>query len=94
MNKMQSYTTPGTPRFKIVRATDELEIIYANFQSRFRSCVVMLLYLIKHLRPDIANVVRELAIYMGGANLVAYKEVLIFIRFVLDTQLFCLKMEP
>ena len=71
---MKSYTTPATPRFKIVMPTSELEAIEADMQSRYRSGVGMLLYLIKHSRPDIANVVRELSKCMDGATLAAYKE--------------------
>jgi hypothetical protein len=90
--KIQSYTTmPRTSRFKIVRPTNELEMIEADLQSILRSGVGMLLCLIKHSRQDIANVVRELAKCMDGATLSAYKKILSVIRFVLDTQLFCLK---
>jgi hypothetical protein len=32
------------------------------------------LYLVKYLRPDLANVVRELSKCMDGASLAAYKE--------------------
>jgi hypothetical protein len=53
----------------------------------------MLLYLIKYSRSDIANVVRELAQFMDGTILAPYKEMLRFIRFGLETPLFCLKME-
>jgi hypothetical protein len=67
VNKMQSYTTPGTP----LRPTNNLEFIEANLQSRFRSVVGMLLYLIKNSRPDITNVVRELAKWMDDATLAA-----------------------
>jgi hypothetical protein len=52
----------------------------------------MLLYLIKHSRPDIENVLRELSKCMDGAILAGYKEMLIVIRFVFYTQLFCLKI--
>jgi hypothetical protein len=38
-------------------------------------------------------VVRELSKCMDGATLVACKKMLIVIRFVLDIQLFCLKMK-
>jgi hypothetical protein len=34
----------------------------------------MLLYLVKHLRPDIANVIRELSKMMDGATPAAFKE--------------------
>jgi hypothetical protein len=90
----KSYTSPGTPSFKIVRSTNELEVIKDDLQLRFRSVISILLYLVKHSRPDIANVVRELAKFMDGATLVAYKEMLRVIRFALDTQSFCWKMEP
>jgi hypothetical protein len=33
VNKMQSYYTTGTPQFKILRPTNELEIIKADLQS-------------------------------------------------------------
>jgi hypothetical protein len=71
-----------------------LEGIKADLQPRFRSGVGMLLYLIKHSRADISNVVRELSRCMDGATLAAYKEMLRVIRFVFDTQLFCLEMDP
>jgi hypothetical protein len=56
--------------------------------------VGILLYLIKYSRPDIANLVRKLDKCIDGATLAAYKEMLRVIRFLLDTKLFCLKMEP
>ena len=54
----------------------------------------MLLYLIKYLRPDLANVVRELSKCMDGASLAAYKEMQRVIKFVLDTRMHCLKLQP
>jgi hypothetical protein len=93
VNKMQRYTTPRTRQFKIVRPTNELKAFEADLQSRFRLGVGTLLYSIKHSRPDIVNVVRELDKCMDGGTLVAYKEMSRIIRCVLDTQLFCLKME-
>jgi hypothetical protein len=60
---MKHYSTPGTPRFKIVRPNDEMDGVDAMMQSRYRSGVGMLLYLIKHSRPDIANVVRVIKVY-------------------------------
>jgi hypothetical protein len=63
-------------------------------QSRYRSGVGMLLYLIKYSRPDIANVVRELPRCMDGANLATFKEMLRVIKFVLNTKEYCLKLAP
>jgi hypothetical protein len=64
-----------------VRTKNYLEVIKAILQSRFRSVVgKILIYLIKHSRPDIANMVRELAKFIDGATLVAYREVSRVIR--------------
>jgi hypothetical protein len=42
------YKTPGTPRFKIICPENDEDIIEPNLQSRYRSGVGMLLYLIKY----------------------------------------------
>ena len=54
----------------------------------------VLLHLVKHSRPDIANPVRELLKSMDKANQGAYKELMRVIKFVLDTRSFGLKIEP
>ena len=54
----------------------------------------MLLYLIKHSRPDIANPTRELSKVMDGATKAAMKEMKRIIKFVLDTKEWGLKIEP
>jgi hypothetical protein len=94
VSNLSDYGTLGTPRFKIVRPTDKTEKIDANLQSKYRSGVGMLIYLIKYSRPDLANVVRELSKCMDGANLATYKEMLRVVKFVLDTKDYCLKLNP
>ena len=54
----------------------------------------MLLYLVKHSRPDIANPVRELSKVLDGATSAAFKEMLRIIKYVLDTKTLGLKLEP
>lgn len=54
----------------------------------------MLLYLVKHSRPDIANPVRELSKCNTGATPAALKELKRVIRFVLNTKDFGLKLKP
>jgi hypothetical protein len=54
---LSSYATPGTPRFKVVKSNDVVEIIKVDKQSRYLSGVGILLYLIKYSRTDIANIV-------------------------------------
>jgi hypothetical protein len=83
---------PGTPRFKIVRPTDETEKIDGNLQSKYRFGMGMLLYLIKYSRLDLANVVRELSKCMDGANLAAYKEMLRVVKFFWYAKDYCLKL--
>jgi hypothetical protein len=60
-------------------------------QSQYRSSFGMLLYLIKHSRPDLVNIVRELSKCMDGASIAAYKKMIRVIRFALDTRDTCLK---
>ena len=54
----------------------------------------MLLYLVKHSRPDIANPVRELSKVLDGATEEAFKEMLRVIKYVLDTKSWGLKIQP
>ncbi len=88
------YKTPGTPQTGIVQPKEEDLLIGEHQQEMYRSGVGMLLYLVKHSRPDIANAVRELSKCMTGANAAAYKELLRVIKFVLDTRDYGLKLAP
>jgi hypothetical protein len=54
----------------------------------------MLLYVIKHSRHDLANVVRELSKCMDDANVTSYQEIIISIKFLLDARDTCLKLKP
>ena len=54
----------------------------------------MLLYLVKHSCPNLANVTRELSKANDGANPAAYKELLHVIKYVLNMKNLVLKIEP
>ena len=54
----------------------------------------MLLYLVKHSRPDISNAVRELSKCMDRADYDAFKELRRVVKYVLDTPDYGLKIEP
>ena len=54
----------------------------------------MLLFLIKHSRPDLCNAVRELSKCLDGPTEAAYVEMLRVIKYVLDTKLRGLKIDP
>jgi hypothetical protein len=84
IKKMRKYLTPGTPRFKIQKFTDDLEVINDDFQRKYRSGVGMLLYLTKYSRPDISNI----------ASWSSYQELLRVIKFIDGTKSFGLKVMP
>ena len=58
----------------IVRPTSDDEKVSLEEQALYQSGVGMLLYLVKHSRPDIANMVQELSKCMDGATRAAKKE--------------------
>ena len=94
VSKRQVYRTPGTPGLGLIKVKEEKDKIDHDKQSRYRTGVGMLLYLIKHSRPDLVNAVRELSKCLDGASEAAYKEMLRVIKFVLDTKLKGLKIDP
>ena len=61
-----AYKTPGTPHQTITR--DVAVKISDDDQKLYQSGVGMLLWLVKHSRPDIANAVRELTKVLDGAS--------------------------
>ena len=92
VKNLQTYKTPGTPGGSILRTT-EMKITPEQ-QKIYRSGVGMLLYLVKHSRPDIANAVRELSKALDGTSPAAYKELMRVLKFVLDTRNMSLKIQP
>jgi hypothetical protein len=96
VDNLQKYRTPGTPGLRVTRpAKDEPNTtVSEEDKTLYKSGVGMLLYLVKHSRPDIANVVRELSKMMDGATPAAFKELKRTIKFVLDTRTFGLRIEP
>jgi hypothetical protein len=92
VKNFQRYKTPGTPGGSILRNTDMK--IGPEEQKIYRSGVGMLLYLVKHSRPDIANAVRELSKALDGTSPAAYKELMRVLKYVLDTKNLSLKMHP
>ena len=71
VSNLQTYRTPGTPNQGIIR-TKEAEMkdkLDAETHALYRSGVGMLLYLVKHSRPDSASSVRELSKVLDRPNL-------------------------
>jgi hypothetical protein len=92
VEKFQDYRTPGTPGEHVMRNI-ELKVD-AEKHSIYRSGVGMLLYLVKHSRPDIANAVRELTKALDGPSHAAYKEFLRVVKHTIDTKNLALKIAP
>ena len=88
----QMYLTPGTPHLRITREIQQP--LSKEDQKMYRSGVGMLLYLVKHSRPDLANCVRELTKNMDKASEAALKEMKRVIKYVLDTAEYGLRMYP
>ena len=91
--KVRNNKTPGTPRFVSIKTTED-DKISDEKQERFRSGIGMLMYLVKHSRPDIANPVRELSKRLDGANQGQYLEMLRIIKFVINTKEKGLNIRP
>jgi len=91
---IQNYTAPGTPGFKLAKASDESEMIDDNLQSRFHTGAGQLMLLIMHSRPNLMSVVRELSKALGKATEATYKELLHCVKFVLGAQFKGLKLSP
>ena len=93
INDVWSHKTPGTPKFLIMRPTEDYEKISMEDQRIYCSCVGMLLYLVKHSQPDLANMTRELSKANNSANPAAYKELLRMIKYVIKTKKLGLKID-
>jgi hypothetical protein len=78
VEKKRVYKTPGTPRFKFVRPSNEDDTIDGNL----------------HSRTDFCNVVRELSRCMDKATMGTYLEMLRVIKFIIDTKNFGLRVQP
>ena len=63
-------------------------------QQGYQSSIGMLVYLVKHLHPDLANMTRELSKANDSANPTVYKEILHVIKYVINTKNLGLKIKP
>ena len=86
--------TPSTPGFHVVRNIPNAVYITDKEQKLYRSGVGMLLYLVKHSRPDLSNSTRELSKVMDKAMEGHIKELCRVIKYALDTRTNGLKLKP
>ena len=88
------YAAPASPKTMCTRPQEGDTCISAEEQTKFRSGVGMLLYLVKHSRPDISNAVRELSKVADGATPGHWKAMIRLIKYVIDTEYHGLKIKP
>jgi hypothetical protein len=86
--------TPAAPRTVLMRPQEGDLLISPQQQTEYRSGVGMLLYLVKHSRPEISNAVRVLTKVADGATSGHWKAMLRTIKYVLDTEDYGLKLKP
>ena len=89
---LQVYKTPGSQGITVLRDPDE--VVDDDKHKLYRSGTGMLLFLVKHTRPDIANAVRQLSKALDKPNQAALKEMKRVIKYVLDTKNLSLKIKP
>ena len=94
VEELKEYGTPGTPNMGIIRKFEEDVAVTDEEQALYRSGVGTLLYLVKHSRPDIANVTQELSKTTDKASKAGLKELKRVLKYVIDTKEYGLKIEP
>jgi hypothetical protein len=90
----KEYNTPAGPKTMVIRLKHGDPRINKEKQSKYRSGVGMLLYLVKHSRPDISNAVRELSKVCDDATECHWKALMRTIKYLLSTQNIGLKIQP
>ena len=90
----QHYKTPETPGIGLRKSMADDPKVSIKEHKTYLSGVGMLLYLMKHSRPDIANAVRELTKVLDKPTPAALKEMKRVMKFVLDTENYGLRIEP
>ena len=93
-NTNKVFKTPAGPKTVIMRPEKGDPLISSVEQTTYRSGVGMLLYLVKHSRPEISNAVRELSKVGDGATKAHWKELMRTIKYVIDTKNVVLKIKP
>ena len=85
---------PSTPNFKLTRVKEGEAVLTTIEQTMYRCGVGILLYLVKHTRPDLANAIRELSKAMDIANYLHWKELLRVVVYALKTKQKGLVLKP
>ena len=94
IKKHRMVTMPAIGGMKIIRPIDDGPKLCDDDQTRFRSGVGMLLYLVKISQLDMANITRELSKVMDGANDLHMKHLIRAIKYVIETRTKYLQIMP
>ena len=92
VREMRKYDTPAGNLEYVIRPSDDTNSISSIMQTKYRSGIGMMLFLVKYSRPDIANCIRELSKANGVANESHYKSLMRAIKYVLDSEKYCLTL--
>ena len=84
-----TFNTPDKPHKGIACNQEKDTNISYNLQNIYRSGVVSLIYLVKHLQPELYNTVRELIKCTDKENMSHYKDNLRVIKYLIDTKCYC-----
>ena len=86
LEQMTSRGMPFGTNNRIVRPGEGEKLITKSEQTKYRSGIGMLLYLVKFSRPDLSNAVRELSKVNDGATAEHMKDLMRVIKFAIDTK--------
>ena len=82
----KTMSTPSTRAFKMAWVKEGEGALSPEEQTLYQCSVGILLSLVKHTRPDLANATRELSKVMDVANYLHWRELLRVIVYALKTQ--------
>jgi hypothetical protein len=81
--KMKIYETPAGANETVKRPDENDKLLEKDKQEKYRSGVGIILWLMKHSRPDVSNAIREASKVMDGATKKHWKYLLRIIKYVL-----------
>jgi hypothetical protein len=88
VESLKDFQTPAPPRSMVKLPHKEDTLIPIENQTKFRSGVGILLYLVKHSQFDIANSARELSKVADGATIGHWKLLLSCIKYIITTDIY------
>jgi hypothetical protein len=94
VESLKDFETPAPPQTIIKRPDKGDTLLSPDQQTKFRSGVAMLLYLVKHSHFDISNSVRELSKVADGATIAHWELLIRNIKYVITTEYLGLKLKP